>query len=479
MSGDRDRSRSRSPTETRRQRDRWERRRRHRSRDGRRSSRRDEGHRRSRSRSESPSSRRDRSRSSSQSGSRRSGSRRDRSHSGSRRSGSRRDRSHSGSRRSGSRRERSRSREGHRSRRRRFQENLDDRTKSTDKTPSNEPQDDGVKVEKKKLEDAARIAAEAAAKINAQLAQLGAPVKPPTFALKSSEQRKDEEDTLLTKDIEINDLRNKYLLTKAATQEMIKTDTGAIVETKGKYYPDKTMATEKLPPLYLHVEARTKNSLDKAVAKIEELINQDLGSLVDERRFRRQEYEQAKRERIEDTIVVDLVGLRPMQIRGYVVGPGGQNMKHIQNETGCRVQIKGLGSGYVDRMTGQEDPVPLHIHVIGNSTESVATAIEMCEDLLASISEQQNLRRDELLRAYPIPKHGQQQTSPPPPSSTIPPPPPPSSTIPPPPPPPSNIPPPPPTQSIPPPPPPPPPPTHGIPPPPPPTVPPPPPPPPM
>lgn len=42
------------------------------------------------------------------------------------------------------------------------------------------------------------------------------------------------------------------------------------------------------PPLYLHVTSTTREGLEKAVAKIEELMKQELPNLVDERRFRRQ-----------------------------------------------------------------------------------------------------------------------------------------------------------------------------------------------
>lgn len=40
----------------------------------------------------------------------------------------------------------------------------------------------------------------------------------------------------------------------------------------------------------------TKEGLDKAVAKIEELMQQELPNLVDERRFRRREPEQVERD---------------------------------------------------------------------------------------------------------------------------------------------------------------------------------------
>jgi hypothetical protein len=50
------------------------------------------------------------------------------------------------------------------------------------------------------------------------------------------------------------------------------------------------------PPLYLHVTSTSKAGLEKAVEKIEELMQQELPNLVDERRFRRREPEQFERD---------------------------------------------------------------------------------------------------------------------------------------------------------------------------------------
>lgn len=52
----------------------------------------------------------------------------------------------------------------------------------------------------------------------------------------------------------------------------------------------------KEPPLYLHVTSTSKEGLERAVTKIEELINQELPPLVDERRFRRKEPEPVERD---------------------------------------------------------------------------------------------------------------------------------------------------------------------------------------
>ena len=50
-------------------------------------------------------------------------------------------------------------------------------------------------------------------------------------------------------------------------------------------------------------------------------------------------------------------------MRAKIVGPHGAYVKHIQNETGSRVQLKGKGSGFYESTTGQEAEEPLHVHI--------------------------------------------------------------------------------------------------------------------
>jgi len=38
-------------------------------------------------------------------------------------------------------------------------------------------------------------------------------------------------------------------------------------------------------------------------------------------------------------------------------------VKHIQNETSCRVQIKGRGSGFIEHNTGMESDEPMYLHI--------------------------------------------------------------------------------------------------------------------
>ena len=54
--------------------------------------------------------------------------------------------------------------------------------------------------------------------------------------------------------------------------------------------------SQQNPPLYLHITSTSKDGLEKAVSKVNELMKQELPNLVDERRFRRREPDQVERD---------------------------------------------------------------------------------------------------------------------------------------------------------------------------------------
>ncbi|KAJ5699193.1 hypothetical protein N7493_012101 [Penicillium malachiteum] len=257
--------------------------------------------------------------------------------------------------------------------------------------------------------DPAAAAAAAAAKINAQLqAKKGIQHVdvPPIRSTDSPGSKSDGgsgdgtgKDMYVTdgdyiKDIEINDLRNRYTLTKGSTQQMIKDETGADVTTRGSYYPDKNMSTAANPPLYLHVTSQTKEGLEKAVKIIDDLMQKELPNLVDERRFRRREPEPVERDEYgrrkwpDERIPIDLEPIPGFNLRAQVVGQGGAYVKHIQQKTRCRVQIKGRGSGFIESSTGRESDEAMFLHVAGPDANDVQAAKELCLDLLANVKEQ-------------------------------------------------------------------------------------------
>ncbi|RSH92217.1 hypothetical protein EHS25_008632 [Saitozyma podzolica] len=257
-----------------------------------------------------------------------------------------------------------------------------------------------------------------------------------------------EQDEGFVKDIEVNDLRNRYVLTKASTQKQIQEETGASVQTKGTWVPDRAKIQPGEIPLYLHIVATSQIVLDAAVAKVNELINSELGPLIDDRtliaRNRAmglpppQHLDQRGRPKWpEAKLPIGLDSLRNFNVRAKTVGPGdaersslfatgerrlrikeaaacgggrygdeegaasremrqrrswwkdqadrdkGMFVKYIQAETGARVQIKGIGSGFLESDTGREAEEPLHINIAAPNEDQVERAKVLAEDLLS------------------------------------------------------------------------------------------------
>lgn len=51
----------------------------------------------------------------------------------------------------------------------------------------------------------------------------------------------------------------------------------------------------------------------------------------------------------EERLPINLESIRNFNVRAKVVGPSGSFVKYIQAETSTRVQIKGLGSGFIEQ----------------------------------------------------------------------------------------------------------------------------------
>jgi len=99
-------------------------------------------------------------------------------------------------------------------------------------------------------------------------------------------------------------------------------------------------------------------------------LTQELPNLIDERRFRRtrepdpvERDSQGRRKWPEERIPIDLEPIPGFNLRAQVVGPQGANVKHIQGESRCRVQIKGRGSGFIEHDTGMESDEQMYLHV--------------------------------------------------------------------------------------------------------------------
>ncbi|KAF8141408.1 hypothetical protein EV363DRAFT_1412856 [Boletus edulis] len=278
--------------------------------------------------------------------------------------------------------------------------------------------------EVKSASEAAAAAAAIAAKIAAQFSAGGS--VPGSIQI----GQRDPHDAEFTHDIDINDVRNRYVLTKGSTQAEVHEDTGASVSTKGVWYPDRSKATEKDPPLYLHLSASSREVLQKAIDKVNDLIAMDLGPLVEDKKDRLRD----KRKWPEEKLPVALETIRNFNVRAKVVGPQGVFVKYIQQETSTRVQIKGIGSGFVEQETGKESEEPMHIHITGPDEGQVARAKVLTEDLLEVVRAehtkaqgalaQQQVELHQAQMQYAQYAMGGYGSAPPPPDNAPPPPPP-------------------------------------------------------
>ncbi|KAG6334844.1 hypothetical protein ID866_4249 [Astraeus odoratus] len=299
--------------------------------------------------------------------------------------------------------------------------------------PESGPGDSDGPVKATKTEEG-KSASEAAAAAAAIAAKIAAQFNATAGAAPGSIQigQRDPHDAEFTHDIDINDIRNRYLLTKSSTQSEIQEDTGVSISTKGIWYPDRSKANERDPPLYLHLSAASKGQIQMAIDKINELIAMDLGSLVEDKKDRLRE----KRKWPEEKLPVGIETIRNFNVRAKVVGPGGMFVKYIQQETGTRVQIKGLGSGFVDQETGKESDEPMHIHITGPDEGQVARAKVLTEDLLevvhsehakaqaVLVQQQMELHQAQMQYAQYSAMAGGYGSAPPPPDNMPPPPPP-------------------------------------------------------
>lgn len=180
---------------------------------------------------------------------------------------------------------------------------------------------------------------------------------------------KRSKEAAFTAEVEINDVKSRYTLTKGETLKMITAETGADVSTRGRYFADKSLATPSDPALHLHVTAHTQEALDKGLARINELIEAAGG--VDPTPAPAPQPVAPRPPPIsfrdndpwpEDKVYV--TGFDPgFTVRAKIVGPGGQYVKHIQGETGTKVQVKGRGSNYIETSTGREADDDMHVYI--------------------------------------------------------------------------------------------------------------------
>ncbi|EOD34647.1 hypothetical protein EMIHUDRAFT_228400 [Emiliania huxleyi CCMP1516] len=155
-------------------------------------------------------------------------------------------------------------------------------------------------------------------------------------------------------DIDINDCKTKGALTRKQTHEEVTSQTGASIVIRGRYKPPGDTSTDERP-LHLHLEADTQEAIERAEA-----------------------------------ILRELMGPPPEP------APGGAYLKHIQERSGCRVQLSGKGCSTVD---GGLDTRPLHISISAPSPEALELGRTLAESLVKAV-------RDDFEKRGPKPPPG-------------------------------------------------------------------------
>ncbi|XP_030621838.1 KH homology domain-containing protein 4 isoform X2 [Chanos chanos] len=290
-------------------------------------------------------------------------------------------------------------------------------------------------AEDKAPQGGVEMAAAMAAKINAMLMAKGKlkplqplpPKIPPCTPVTSSSSSSEE---LVVTEVDINDvpINCRNLLTKGKTQEEIRQHSGAVVSTKGLYMTtaEKSSIKGVERPLYLHVQGRGQEQVNKAVQRIKEIISEEVlrssGGQQPPVMPTLPVYPQPPRPAVpaqplrpqvpnslhpgstgppsqrpagphghsgnfvHTKIFVGLDQAMPsFNVKEKVEGPSGSYLQHIQSETGARVFLRGKGSGYIEQASRRESFEPLYLYISHPNSTGLDAAKKLCESLLETV----------------------------------------------------------------------------------------------
>ncbi|XP_026175851.1 KH homology domain-containing protein 4-like isoform X2 [Mastacembelus armatus] len=271
------------------------------------------------------------------------------------------------------------------------------------------------------------MAAAMAAKINAMLMAKGKLLTPPPLLAKTPPVLPVPAATeeMVVTEVDINDvpLNCRDLLTKGKTQEEIRQFSGAVISTKGHYMTEaEKEKSGGQRPLYLHVQGKTQEQVNKAVMRIKEIISEDVMRASAASGGQQVPvmppltlYPQPPRPvipspvpRMPNTNSVPGQGHRPaaphsgsfvhtkifvgldqalssFNVNEKVEGPGGSYLSHIQTETGARVFLRGKGSGYIEQASKRESFEPLYVYISHPNAAGLEAAKKLTESLLETV----------------------------------------------------------------------------------------------
>ncbi|XP_033972152.1 KH homology domain-containing protein 4-like [Trematomus bernacchii] len=297
------------------------------------------------------------------------------------------------------------------------------------------------------------MAAAMAAKINAMLMAKGKLLTPPPLLAKMPRNIHVPNTTeeMVVTEVDINDvpINCRELLTKGKTQEEIRQFSGSVVSTKGHYMSDGEKGKAGQRPLYLHVQGKNQDQVNKAVLRIKEIISEDLlrasaasgghqvpimppltlypqppRPVISPSAPRMPNTNSVPGHRpaaphsgsfVHTKIFVGLDQACPsFNVNEKVEGPGGSYLSHIQAETGARVFLRGKSSGYIEQASKRESFEPLYVYISHPNSAGLESAKKLTESLLETVR-QENARMASMYSAtsstQPYAAHGFQPNS--------------------------------------------------------------------
>ena len=87
---------------------------------------------------------------------------------------------------------------------------------------------------------------------------------------------------------------------------------------------------------------------------------------------------------------------------GLIIGPRGNTQKQLEQETGCKISVRGKGSakegskGRASKVIDEDEE--LHVHIIGDTEDQVEKAAKLIEDILKPDDENLNVYKQKQLR---------------------------------------------------------------------------------
>eukprot|EP01136_Pigoraptor_vietnamica_P026228 Opistho-1_new@7150 len=143
-------------------------------------------------------------------------------------------------------------------------------------------------------------------------------------------------------------------------------------------------------PLYLLIQAKTQEALDAAVARVRDLVAQASRPVhpgAGPGGFVPQGPGGAS---VTDKVYMPFESVPGFNVKAKFIGPGGSYVKHIERESGARIQLRGRGSGYLEPVSGKEAFEPLHVHVSHGTQAGVDAAKGLVNSLIETIQAEYN-----------------------------------------------------------------------------------------